>query len=185
MNTVADNQIMLSVKEGAVDKLGILFERHHVALYNFFLKLTGNREISEDLVQEVFLRILKYRQTYRGENKFTSWMYQVARNARADYYRRRKLEVSHEDDAMEPVSQDPIPTDDVETGQETALLRAALNRLPFKKREVLVLSRFQDMKYEEIAHVMDCPVSTVKVLVHRAIKDLRTIFYELSGEKAI
>ncbi|MEE9611294.1 MAG: RNA polymerase sigma factor [Desulfatiglandales bacterium] len=185
MNPISDNELMLSVREGAVDKLGLLFERHHVPLYNFFLKLVGNREISEDLVQEVFLRILKHRKTYRGESKFTSWMYQIARNARVDYYRKRKLEVSTDEEKMEPVSQDPMPTDDLETGQETALLRAALNRLPFKKREVLVLSRFHDMKYEEIAKVLNCPVSTVKVLVHRAIKDLRSIFYELSGEKAI
>ncbi|MEE9168412.1 MAG: RNA polymerase sigma factor [bacterium] len=185
MNPISDNELMLSVREGAVDKLGLLFERHHVPLYNFFLKLVGNREISEDLVQEVFLRILKHRKTYRGESKFTSWMYQIARNARVDYYRKRKLEVSTDEEEMEPVSQDPMPTDDLETGQETALLRTALNRLPFKKREVLVLSRFHDMKYEEIAKVLNCPVSTVKVLVHRAIKDLRSIFYELSGEKAI
>lgn len=183
MNPVSDIELMLAVKDGQVEKLGLLFERHHVALYNFFLKLTANREISEDLVQEVFLRILKYRTTYRGENKFTSWMYQIARNARTDYYRKRKLEVSGEGD-LEPVSQDPMPAEEVESGMEAQLLRKALNKLPYKKREVLVLSRFQNLKYHEIAKVMDCPVSTIKVLVHRAIKDLRTIFYELSGEKA-
>lgn len=174
---------MMAVKEGQIDKLGLLFERHHVVLFNFYLKLTGNRELSEDLVQEVFLRILKYRNTYRGESKFTSWMYQIARNARVDYYRKRKLEVMPDEEAREPVSQDPGPTEDLETNQEAALVRKALNKLPYKKREVLVLSRFQSLKYEEIANILNCPVSTVKVLVHRAIKDLKGIFYELSGEK--
>ncbi len=183
MNPISDTQLMFAVKEGQIDKLGLLFERHHVVLFNFFLKLTGNRELSDDLVQEVFLRILKYRNTFRGDSKFTSWMYQIARNARVDYYRKRKLEILPEEDAREPVSQDPLATEELETNQEAAMVRKALDRLPFKKREVLVLSRFQNLKYEEISKILNCPVSTVKVLVHRAIKDLRGIFYELSGER--
>ncbi len=183
MNPISDTQLMFAVKEGQIDKLGLLFERHHVVLFNFFLKLTGNRELSDDLVQEVFLRILKYRNSFRGDSKFTSWMYQIARNARVDYYRKRKLEVLPDEDAMEPVSQDPIATEELETSQEAAMVRKALDKLPFKKREVLVLSRFQNLKYEEISKILNCPVSTVKVLVHRAIKDLRGIFYELSGER--
>ena len=184
MNPISDTQLMFAVKEGQIDKLGLLFERHHVVLFNFFLKLTGNRELSDDLVQEVFLRILKYRNSFRGDSKFTSWMYQIARNARVDYYRKRKLEVLPDEDVREPVSQDPIAMEELETSQEAAMVRKALDKLPFKKREVLVLSRFQNLKYEEISKILNCPVSSVKVLVHRAIKDLRGIFYELSGERA-
>ena len=61
--------------------MGILFERYHALLFNFLLRLTGNRHQSEDLVQEVFVRLLKYRHTYRGESQFTTWMFQIARNA--------------------------------------------------------------------------------------------------------
>ena len=81
---MTDNQVMLDVREGKVEKLAILFERHHVALFNFFLRLTGNRAASEDLVQDVFTRILKYRATYMGEDRFTVWMYKIARNAHID-----------------------------------------------------------------------------------------------------
>ncbi len=80
-----DEQVMAQVREGRVEMLAILFERHHVRLFNFFLRLTAERSLSEDLVQEVFLRILKYRHTYRGDSKFTTWMYQIGRNAHIDH----------------------------------------------------------------------------------------------------
>jgi RNA polymerase sigma-70 factor (ECF subfamily) len=168
---------MLHVRNGDVGKLATLFERHHRALYNFFWHSTGNREISEDLVQEVFLRILKYRHTYRGESQFTVWMYRIARNASADYFRKSKREVPLHDLAEnELMSHDPIASDKLEQRQEIILLRTALAKLPLEKREVLVLSRFQNLKYEEIAELLGCTVGTVKARIHRAIKDLRKFF---------
>ena len=185
MNELADNLLMLKVRDGEVGKLGILFERHHVALYNYFLRQTGKRDASEDLVQEVFLRMLKYRQGYRGESQFTTWMYRIARNAWVDYYKKAKRETSWDDEADEPMSEDSNPSEDLEESQQTAQLRAALAKLAPEKREVLVLSRYQEMKYEEIAELLGCAVGTVKARVHRAIKDLKDIYFELSQEKAI
>lgn len=177
-----DNQIMLEVKEGKVEKLAILFEKHHVKLFNFFLRLTGNRGISEDLVQDVFYRILKYRTTYHGRSKFTVWMYQIARNAHIDHLRKQKKDIPLEDQWEEAVSPEPSPHEEVEHGQEVALMRQALSRLPLKKREILVLSRYQNMKYREIAELLDCHIGTVKTYVHRAVKDLGKIYLELSRE---
>src|ERR1700689_3753718 len=79
--TRADHVLMQKVRDGDLAKMAVLFERHHRALFRYFLRLTGNRELSEDLVQDVYFRMLKYRHTYRDGNPFTSWMYQVARNA--------------------------------------------------------------------------------------------------------
>ena len=90
---ISDNQMMEDVKTGKVEKLAVLFEKYHVQLFNFFLRLTGNRGVSEDLVQDVFMRILKYRKTYRGQSKFTVWMYQIARNAHIDHLRKKKGEL--------------------------------------------------------------------------------------------
>lgn len=178
---MTDNFVMEEVKKGKVEKLAVLFERHHVRLFNFFLRLTGNRGTSEDLVQEVFLRILKYRITYKGKSKFTVWMYQIARNAHIDYLRKNRSELSLDDQWEEVVESEPAPSEQLEHGQDVQLLREALARLPLKKREVLVLSRYQDMKYRDIAELFGCQVGTVKAHVHRAIKDLGKIYYELSG----
>lgn len=181
VSSSTDNQLMKEVKDGKVEKLAIIFERHHVALYNFFLRLSGNRSTSEDLVQDVFFRILKYRHTYQGQSKFTLWMYQIARNAHIDYLRKRKEEFPLEEQWEEAVSRDTRADERLERQQDISLLRQALARLPLRKREVLVLSRFQDLKYQEIAELLGMQIGTVKAHVHRATKELGKIYFELSG----
>jgi len=181
VNSPTDIQLMEQVRDGKVEKLAILFERYHVALYNFFLRLTGNRSVSEDLVQDVFFRVLKYRHTYRGESKFAIWMYQIARHAHVDYLRKRKEEIPLEEQWVEAISHDQTPAEYVEQGEEIALLRHALSKLPLKKREVLILSRFQNLKYREIAELLGCNTGSVKAYVHRATKELGKIYFELSG----
>jgi RNA polymerase sigma-70 factor (ECF subfamily) len=179
---MTDNLLMEEVRGGKVEKLAILFERHHVALFNYFLRLTGNRPVSEDLVQEVFTRILKYRTTYRGEDRFAVWMYKIARNAHIDFLRRQKETVPLDDQFEETQSADLVPEEKVERQQEAALISRALKRLSPKKQEVILLSRFQNLKYREIAELMECPVGTVKGMVHRAVQELGDIYKQLSRE---
>jgi len=185
VTSLTDNQLMLQVRDGDLDKLSILFDRYNTILYNFFLRMTNSKVISEDLVQEVFLRMLKYRHTYRGDGKFTSWMFHISRNAHIDFSKKQNREQQLEEMDVEPVSQDSSHQEVLEQDQETTLLRTALARLPVEKREVLVLSRFHNMKYEQIAELQHCRIGTVKARVHRAIKELRDIYFELSGEKSL
>ena len=177
-----DNQLMEDVRDGRIEKLAIIFERHHVPLFNFFLRLTGNRAASEDLVQDVFTRILKYRATYQGEDRFAVWMYKIARNAHIDHLRKRKETVPLDGQFEEAPSPEPAPEDRAVKEQESALLAKALARLSPKKQEILVLSRFQNLKYREIAELLDCPIGTVKGLVHRAVEELGDIYTKLSNE---
>jgi RNA polymerase sigma-70 factor (ECF subfamily) len=178
-----DNELMEQVRGGKVEKLAVLFERHHTMLFNFFLRLTGNRAASEDLVQEVFIRILKYRAGYQGESRFVVWMFQIARNAHIDFLRKQKGEVPLDEQFAETPGREPRPEESYEADQEAALVRRALDRLPPKKREILVLFRFQNLKLREIAELLDVQVGTVKVQVHRALKDLSRIYLELQGGK--
>jgi RNA polymerase sigma-70 factor (ECF subfamily) len=135
-------------------------------------------------VQEVFFRILKYRHTYQPETSFRAWMYQVGRNVYLDHAGKRKAEVGLPEHAAE-LSSGETPADrQVQQRQETVLLRRALAALPPEKREVLVMSRFQDLKYEEIASVLKCEVGTVKVRVYRALRELGDRFAALSGNTA-
>ena len=178
-NSMSDEELMSQVRNGVGEMLGVLFDRYQVPLFNFYLKLTGERAASEDLVQEVFLRILKYRQTYRTDTPFRAWIYQIARNARVDLLRRRRPETTWEPGLSPAI----VPTDTAQQAQETVLLQRALMSMPEEKREVLVLSRFQDLKYEEIAQLMGCEVGTVKTRVHRALQELREIFFHLQSGK--
>jgi RNA polymerase sigma-70 factor, ECF subfamily len=178
--------VMRAVRDGDVERISVLFDRHHRRLFNFFLRLTASRSLSEDLVQEVFFRMLKYRHTFQDAANFTAWMYQIARNAHLDQARKVRLEVVPEQEPAwdEMAAGDPDPEERLGQTQEIGLLRRALGRLPVEKREVLVLSRFQNLKYGEIAEILNCEVGTVKVRVYRAIRELSAIFSELAGEKA-
>jgi RNA polymerase sigma-70 factor (ECF subfamily) len=173
---------MLQVRDGDVAKLGILFERHHAKLYNFLVRVTNRRDSSEDLVQDVFFRILKYGHSFRGEAPFTVWMYQLARNAATDHFRKWKNEMPLEG-AEDTPDQDPAPDDSLVRDEKSELLKKALALLSPEKREVLVLSRYQELKYEEIGAILNCPVGTVKARVHRALKDLKREFQNLTRDE--
>jgi RNA polymerase sigma factor (sigma-70 family) len=179
-STATDNELMLDVRNGDMAKLAILFERHHVRLYSFLVRLTNRRDVSEDVVQEVFFRIMRYGHSFRGESPFVVWMYQLARNAASDHFRKRRNEVPLDEELHQRRDPDATLPESYEQHEESELLRMALNRLTAEKREVLILSRYQELKYDEIGRILDCPVGTIKARVHRALKDLKREFDRLS-----
>jgi|SRR5581483_5947832 len=184
MKSMEDEQIMRDVRAGEVGKLETLFDRHQKALLHYFLHVTGNRAASEDMVQEVFFRILKYRHTYQTESTFRAWMFQIARNVHIDQAGRHKAEVAMPEESASFSSSEVSPDRQVQNKQEADLLHRALASLPEEKREVLIMSRFLDLKYEEIATVLKCEVGTVKVRVYRALRELGDRFFALRGERA-
>jgi RNA polymerase sigma-70 factor (ECF subfamily) len=178
---------MERVRRGDLGGLAALFERYHRSLFQFFVHLSSNRDLSQDLVQEVFLRVLKYRDSFQPDGSFTAWMYQIARNAHTDTMRKRRFEVipgGADAKEIEMPANDEAADARLGRKQEVKLLRKALDRLPAEKRELLVLSRFQNLKYEEIAAILGVEVGTVKVRVYRAVRALSQIYFELEGEKA-
>ncbi len=179
-----DNDLMEEVRDGRVEKLAVLFERYQTMLYNFFLRLTGNRAASEDLVQEVFMRVLKYRAGYLGDSRFNVWLFQIARNTHIDHLRKQKAALPLDEQHAETPAREPRPEAVYEAGEEAELVRRALDRLPVQKREILVLFRFQNLKLREIADLTGVQVGTVKAQVHRALKDLGRIYLELQGGRA-
>jgi len=178
--TASDNELMLQVRDGDVGRLGVLYERHCTKLLNFFARHTNRPDVSEDLVQDVFLRIIKYRHTFRSEAPFAAWMYQLARNVSADYFRKWKEQPLDEGYAERQPDTDPGPSESLQLREEHEMLKQALGQLSPEKREVLILSRFQELKYEDIGKILDCPVGTVKARVHFALKDLRKEYMKLT-----
>ena len=170
MNSFDDEQLMHSVRENDVTKLGILFERHHKAIYNFFYRWFRNGELSEDLVQEVFCRILKYKHTYTSGQPFMAWCYRIAHNVGNDHYRNGPRELPLADD-FDPASEID-PQQKVHNHLVLQQLERALNRLDPEKRELVILCRFHNLKYKQIAQIFGCSVAAVKVRLHRALKEL-------------
>ena len=169
---------MLGVKEGDLSELTELFDRYHVKLYNFFLKLTYDKNASEDLTQNLFYRIIKYRQSYRpGDGSFRSWVYQMARNVHFDYCKQqRKTSDQFKTGDFEqedlPKKEENYSEDDFER-----LDQALLQLLP-EQREIILLSRFQGLRYTEISKIKGSSVSAIKVQIYRAMKQLRSIYFK-------
>jgi RNA polymerase sigma factor (sigma-70 family) len=185
---VSDNNLMAQVSRGQVSQLAVLFERHHRPLFRYFVSMNRDRDLSEDLVQDVFFRMLRYRASYNAEQSFTAWMYQIARNAGVDQARRNLRGPSgvpgqlvdiddFADRRAELVSSNPGPEETMMRRQDRELLYRALDQLPLEKRELLVLSRLQGMKYEDIAVVLGCEVGAVKVRVFRAMRALEQVYW--------
>lgn len=166
---------MHRVKEGHLDDLGELFNRYHARLYNFFLKLSFDKAASEDMIQTLFYRLIKYRQSFKpGEGAFRPWVYQIARNVHADFCREQsRVRIKQVNEFPETIAEREAPYRDEEMQQ----LDKALLQLEPAKREIIVLSRYHGLKYEEISMILDISVASIKVQVHRAIKQLRAIYF--------
>lgn len=179
-----DNDLMNSVRDGEIARLGILFERYKKKLYNFFRISTGDSHASEDLVQDVFVRVLQYRHTYRDREDFSVWLYSVARNVRIDHYRKNGTRPVSLEDSPDIQSGDPAPDEAYERSAETELLGRALLGLDGDARELIVLSRYNNLRYREIGCILGITEGAVKVRMYRALKDLAEIYHDLeSGKK--
>ncbi|HMJ63607.1 MAG TPA: sigma-70 family RNA polymerase sigma factor, partial [Bryobacteraceae bacterium] len=130
------------MQAGDTAQLALLFERHHVGLFRYLLALGRDRTLAEDLVQEVFFRVIKYARTYDPSLAFPVWLYGMARNVYFDSHRKRRPEMFAGGDPGEVRSPEPMPEEAITRKQDVALLREALLKLPEDKREVLVLSRY-------------------------------------------
>lgn len=178
ISDISDEDLMLKAQRGELDAIGKLYERYSKRLYNFFLRLTANRDTSADLTQNVFYRVLKYRSSYNPEHLFKTWMYQMARNCLNDHH-----EVSYKhpviEDANKVLSNEL--DEDIASNQASQddLLFRAINNLPYESKELIVMSKFQGLKYEEIAKITGDSVPNIKIKVHRTMIKLKDLYFEL------
>lgn len=181
MQKLTNNALMIKVKAGDLDKLGLLYERHKKRLFGFFYNMNGNASLSEDLVQNVFVRMLKYKHTFTGEGSFTAWMFRTARNVNYDYYRKNRIAFNQTDVTSVAYKMEDSENMEKEIHQkdDVNVLKRAMQLLTPEKREVLVLSKFKEMKFSEVAEILGCTEGAAKVKAHRALKDLRIIFLQL------
>ena len=176
-----DHEIMVSVRDGDVQKLGLLFDRYSRRLYNYFYLQIKDRLKSEDLVQNVFYNILRYRHTYKDGSEFRTWIYTIARNEKTHFFKKRRVLGSNID--IEQSNEiDSNPEKNLERKTDISHLHMALQRISSDNRELIILSRFNELPYSEISEIVGCKISTLKVRMYRAIKELRDQFRKVTGE---
>jgi RNA polymerase sigma-70 factor (ECF subfamily) len=181
---LSDEDLMRRYLGGDVRAFDLLVQRHGTPLYNFILRSVGNPATAEDLVQDVFVRVVKNAQSFEERSRFSTWVYTIARNACVDAARRQ----SHR---RHPSLDQPKGAGDERTLGETlpspsagsasqlmdaqfsASLETALASLPDEQREVFVMRQFQNLQFKEIADITHTPVNTVKSRMRYALEALR------------
>ena len=180
MKHLTDEELMLAVANGNLDMMSILFDRYHIRIYNFFNKMVRNKMVSEDLTQDVFIKILKYRTSYKSGN-FASWIYTVARNIFSTYYQKIKKERSNIIEDNKVSSEEILITES--NKEELDHLQRAMLQLNNTDRELIVMHRYQEIKYGQIAEIIGSNENAVKVKVHRALKKLKDIYFKTAGNE--
>lgn len=181
-----DVQLMLDVKAGDEQSFELLLRKYRIPLVNFLYRMVRDTAVAEDLAQEVFLRVYRARQEYAPSAKFTTWMFRIATNLALNSVRdnrHRQMEVSMDqtvdtgEDEQRPFEvPDRAPTVEQElvalTRSETIM--RAVHALPEKQRAAVLLHKYQEMDYAEIARILECSESALKSLLFRAYETLRT-----------
>ncbi|WP_235206997.1 RNA polymerase sigma factor [Pedobacter sp. V48] len=173
-----DEQLMQLVKAGDLDKMSLLFKRHCRSLYGFLYHMTHDRVASEDMVQNVFYRMLKYRSSYVGTGTFQTWMFHIARNVLKDNGKRRHpVPWSDKMEGLaENLTDGNTADQQLEKKHDQQQLYRAVELLKVQDREILTLSKFQELKYHQIAQILNISEGSVKVRVHRALNELKNIY---------
>jgi RNA polymerase sigma-70 factor, ECF subfamily len=183
----SDVQLMLDVKAGDEASFELLLHRYRTPLVNFLYRMVRNREQAEDLAQEVFLRVFRARAEYVPSAKFTTWLFRIATNLALNSVRDHRYEKLN-------ISMDAPITPGAEDGDQRALdvpethpnieqhlvedarrkmIRHAIDKLPEKQRAAVLLHKYQELDYAEIAKILTCSESALKSLLFRAYETLR------------
>ncbi|MFD2568149.1 RNA polymerase sigma factor [Pseudotenacibaculum haliotis] len=180
MNTLSDNSLMLRVKEGDVQKLGLLYERYKKRLFGFFYQMNRNADLSEDLVQNVFMKILKYKHTYTEESNFVVWVFQIARNTSYDSFKKNKASMYKDiDDVGHLINANDDIHGSIAKRENMITLKRAIEMLSPEQKELIVLSKFKELKYKELGEIVGCTEGNARIKVHRALNQLKDIFLTL------
>jgi RNA polymerase sigma factor (sigma-70 family) len=176
MNELSDEYLMEKVKLGNIDYMSELFKRYNKQILNYFYKSTGKLEDSQDLTQMVFLRILEYRTSFDKSKCFKPWMYHVAKNVINRHYQFKKdnvLFVETPDNVSNSLSQYDLP----DHSQDEKLYKS-INKLSDEYKDLIILSKFQGLKYKEIAEIFSTTEASIKNKIFRALDKLRKVYFE-------
>ena len=183
-----DAELMLRVRDGDETSFALLLEKHRNSVIHFLYRMVQNQAIAEELAQEVFLRVYRSRETYEPTAKFTTWLFRITTHLALNHVRDRRNDKLNDsiDEKIEDGAPRQLPAR--EANVEERLLRdarlgevrKAIEELPDKQRGAVLMHKYQEMEYSQIAAVLGCSESAVKSLLFRAYESLRTSLRQFS-----
>jgi len=176
-----DAELMLRVREGDETSFGLLLDRHRAPVVHFLYRMVQNDAVSEELAQEVFLRVYRSRATYAPTAKFTTWLFRIATHLALNWIRDGKKEKGQEsldEELLDGVQRQVAleqPTVEQSMVYEVKLreIREAIGMLPEKQRAAVTMHKYEELEYSQIAKALNCSESAVKSLLFRAYETLR------------
>lgn len=188
-----DTQLMLRVKDGDACSFEILLAKYRRPVVNYLYRMVQNQAIAEELAQEVFLRVYRARTSYEPTAKFTTWLFRIATHLALNSLRDRKGERRQQSLDASVDGQAPMEVADVRRNREQQLVddarlecvRDAIAGLPEKQRAAVLMHKYQELDYSQIAGVLGCSVSAVKSLLFRAYETLRERLAHLAEDQRV
>jgi RNA polymerase sigma-70 factor (ECF subfamily) len=193
----SDVQLMLDVKAGDEQSFELLLRKYRTPLVNFLYRMVRDPAVAEDLAQEVFLHVYRARKEYAPSAKFTTWMFRIATNLALNSVRdnrNRQMEISidravdigdDERPAMEVQDLTPTVEQYLIARSRSEMILRAIDALPEKQRAAVLLHKYQELDYDEIARILDCSESALKSLLFRAYETLRTALAPLLNAEKV
>ena len=177
-----DAQLMLRVRDGDEDSFRVLLDKHRNPLVHFLYRMVQEQPVSEELAQEVFLRIYRSRASYEPTARFTTWMFRIATHLALNWLRDEKNERATErldEDRGGDLPSRELPDRKPSVEQRMVYqarlqeIRDAISALPDKQRAAVLMHKYQEMEYAQIASALECSESAIKSLLFRAYETLR------------
>ncbi|HCP08363.1 MAG TPA: RNA polymerase sigma factor SigW [Candidatus Moranbacteria bacterium] len=188
---LSDNELIILIREENQERYAEIIGRYQGKLFAYLYRLIGNRDEAEDLLQDVFIKAFRNLHSYDSTRKFSSWIYRIAHNEAVNFIKRKSLkrfisweDVSSTKDKLESCSQSEDGADNQWIRKESiAEVNEAINKLPIKYKQVLLLRYFSDKSYEEISEILGKPVNTVGTLINRAKRKLSEEMIKIEENK--
>lgn len=171
-----DQQLIAQALRGSLQAWESLVRRHEGRLYNFCLRLTGDADEALDLMQEVFLGVYRNLSSFRGDAKFTSWMFRIAHNKAIDQLRRRQASpvlAMHDEQLPEAVNVELGPAEQLQADQQSRRILHLLQQLDDEQRRIVELKIYQSMTFDEIAGLEHISPNTAKTRFYTALRKLK------------
>ena len=179
----SDLELMTRVSRGDTESFTVLLQRHRTPVLNYFVRMVRDRALAEDLTQEAFLRVYQARERYQPDARFTTWLYRIATNLALNALRDRKGEkVADSPERQEgdegsvldrTPDERPTAEQQMMESDRQRLIREAIEDLPENQKAAVILHKFQEVDYRQIASVLKVSESAVKSLLFRAYENLR------------